>query len=79
MEIDYGTAKEVKIKRLGTQISYMPFYTFDNKYWMSGCLWISEQEAIDSVKYNSTIVRLRIMKFELPVLNVDDHIEINQD
>lgn len=78
MDIDYGTAKEVKINRTGTQVSYMPFYTIDQSEscWMNGCLWNSEQEAIDSVKYDNTIRRLRIMKIELPVLNVSENVEI---
>ena len=76
MEIDYGTAKEVEIKRVVTQISYMPFFTSDNAYWMSGCLWQTEQEAIDSVKFYPLITRLRIMKIELPTLNVEDNVDI---
>lgn len=76
METDYGTAEEVKIKRAGTQVSYMPFYTSDNAHWMNGCLWQTEQEAIDSVKYDTTITRLRVMKIELPTLNVQDGIDI---
>ena len=76
MDIDYGTAKEVRINRTGTQVSYMPFYTIDDTYWMNGCLWDSEQGAIDSVKYDSTIKRLRIMKVELPILNVNENVEI---
>ncbi len=76
METDFGTAKEVKIKRVGTQVSYMPFYTSDNACWMNGCLWQTEQEAIDSVKYDATITRLRIMKIELPTLNVKDNVDI---
>ena len=76
METDFGIAKEVKIKRVGTQVSYMPFYTSDNTYWMNGCLWQTEQEAIDSVKYDTTMTRLRIMKIELPTLNVQDSVDI---
>ena len=78
MDIDYGTAKEVKINRTGTQVSYMPFYTTDQdeSFWLNGCLWGSEQEAIDSVKYNNAIVRLRVMKVELPILNVSENVEI---
>ncbi len=76
METDFGTAKEVKIKRTGTQVGYMPFYTHDQTFWMNGCLWQTEQEAIDSVKYDSLITRLRIMKVELPVLNVNEDVEI---
>ena len=76
MDIDYGTAKEVKISRTGAQVRYMPFYTIDDGYWLNGCLWCSEQEAIDSVKYDSTIKRLRIMKVELPILNVNENVEI---
>ena len=76
MDTDYGTAKEVKIKRIGTQVSYMPFYTSDSTCWMNGCLWQTEQEAIDSVKYDSTITRLRIMKIELPTLNVRVNVDI---
>ena len=76
MEIDYGTAKKVKIERNGTQVSYMPFYTHDNQYWYNGCLWPTEKEAIDSVKYDETILRLRIMKVELPTLNIKEGVDI---
>lgn len=76
METDYGTAEEIKIKRVETQVSYMPFFTSDNTNWMSGCLWRTEQEAIDSVKYYPLITRLRIMKIELPSLNVEDNVDI---
>lgn len=76
MEIDYGTAKEVKIKRNGTQVSYIPFYTYDNHCWLNGCLWNTEQEAIDSVKFDELVLRVRIMKVELPTLNVKEGVDI---
>ena len=76
METDFGKAEEVKISTTGKQIKYMPFYTTDQMFWMNGCMWDSEQEAIDSVKYDSTITRLRVMKIELPVLNVPENIDV---
>jgi len=78
MHIDYGTAKEVKINRRGTQVLYVPFYTIDQSEtgWQNGGLWGSEREAISSVRHDHSIRRLRIMKVELPFLNVNENVEI---
>jgi len=80
MEIDFGTAKKVKIKRYGTRTYYVPFYTFScESAWFCGGNYDTEEKAIDSVKYYHTkTARLRVMKVELPVLNVADNVEIGE-
>ena len=81
MEIDFGTAKKVNIKRYGTITYYVPFYTFScESAWFSGSTYDTEEKAMDSVKYYHTkATRLRVVKVELPVLNVADNIEIGEE
>ena len=76
MEIDHGIAEKVKVEHYTTQVSYMPFYTTNDEYWLAGCLWQTVQEAIDSVKHDPTIIKLRVMEIELPILNVPENVDL---
>lgn len=76
MEVDFSTAQKVEIKRVKDKTFYLPLYTSDKRFWCSGCLAESEQEALDSVKYYGDVQTIRVFKITLPIASVPDEIEI---
>lgn len=75
MKVEYVTAQKVPLKKFKEEAQYLALYTTDQTFWMCGCLCDSEQQAIDNVKYLNDATMIRVIKIDLPILKIPEHIE----